>query len=63
MKNHFIVFTCGMSFELLTMQSIKEAIMDNGGIRTPFENHDDESQILTDQDVTNEGDRTPWMPL
>lgn len=32
--------------------------MNPGGNRSTFENHDDESQILTDQDLTNEGDIT-----
>lgn len=30
--------------------------MGPGGVKTVFENHNDESQILTDQDLTNEED-------
>lgn len=30
--------------------------MKPGGTKSTFENHDDESQILSDQDLTNEGD-------
>lgn len=31
---------------------------ESGRVQTASENHDDESQILTDQDLTNEGDIT-----
>lgn len=32
--------------------------MNPGGNKEPIENHDDESQILADQDLTNENDIT-----
>lgn len=51
-------FAIGTIFAFKIFNTSEEESMDTGGIKTSSENHDDEAQILTDQDLTNETDIT-----